>query len=247
MTLHVSNIPETLSEQEFRNLLKSHKIFYLRVDKPLGRSFAFIRLSSPAQVEPTIKRLHNLRMDFEGYSGRLIACMAHQERLLLPKERFEQSKADRRAVRANPTSKPTSAAPSISTSNPDDSSALVDSAPATPAVPTNLPSSPANQLPSASQLSSANVPTQQDTPRPGSDEPLSPSTSSSTPPTTQLSSSPTSITPPENSNTPPRLTSKHPRDTPGDSPDLHNSPKRHPSLDHETLPTQLALTEPEDD
>ena len=61
MTLHVSNIPETLSEQEFRNLLKSHKIFYLRVDKPLGRSFAFIRLSSPAQVEPTIKRLHNLQ------------------------------------------------------------------------------------------------------------------------------------------------------------------------------------------
>ena len=241
-TLHVSNIPADMPVEAFRKLLRDWGIFYLRVTKCLNKSYGFVRVRKPSDLEFVQQQIEGIACPQNGETNAPIsylkAAPAKYELILLPGK-------SKNSIPTPPH--PTPAAPSISTSNPDNSSALVDSGAATPAVPTNLPSSPANHLPSASQLSSANVLTQQDTPHLCSDEPLSPSTSSSTPPTTQLSSSPTSITPPQNSNTPPRLTSKHPRDTPGDSPELRNSPKRHLSLDHETSPTMLPLTELEND
>jgi hypothetical protein len=214
MTLYVTNIPEECSEQDFRDFLKTRKIFYLRADKPVGRNYAFVRLASANAVESTIARLQKLKIgDDLGYYVNLNACLARVERQLLSKEEFEKSKAERRVAKALANS-PTTAALTITTPNPDNSSASADSGPAVLAAPINLPSSPVNQLPSASQLSSANVLTQQDTPLLGSDEPLSPSTSSSTPPTTQLPSSSISSISPENSNTPPRLASKRPRSPP---------------------------------
>jgi hypothetical protein len=250
MTLYVTNVPEECSEQDFRDFLKTRKIFYLRADKPLGRNYAFVRLASANAVESTIARLQKLKICDDGYYGNLNACLARVERQLLSKEEFEKSKAERRAAKALATN-PTTAAQTVTTLNPDNSPESADLGPATLAATINLPSSPVNQLPSASQLSSGNVLSQQDTPLLGSDEPLTPSTSTSTPPTTQLPSSPISPISPGSSNTPPRLTSKRPRsspgDSPGDSPEAHNSPKRHPGLEDETPPIQLALTESEDD
>ena len=50
-TLHVSNIPADMPVEAFRKLLRDWGIFYLRVTKCLNKSYGFVRVRKPSDIE----------------------------------------------------------------------------------------------------------------------------------------------------------------------------------------------------